>query len=90
MRVCPVAQSCLTLCDPVDYSRQAPLSMGLSQQEYWSGLSFLSPGDSGIEPMTPAAPIASALVGRFFTTETLGKPIYPYSTLQLVKVSNNI
>ena len=24
---------------------QAPLSMGLSQQEYWSGLPFTSPGD---------------------------------------------
>ena len=24
---------------------QAPLSMGFSRQEYWSGLPFLSPGD---------------------------------------------
>ena len=33
--------------------RQAPLSMGLSRQEYWSGLLFPSPGDlpgPGIEP----------------------------------------
>ena len=31
-------QSCLTLCDPKDYSvHQAPLSMGFSRQEYWSG-----------------------------------------------------
>ena len=32
---------------------QAPLSMGFSRQEYWSGLPFPSPGDlpnSGIEP----------------------------------------
>ena len=32
---------------------QAPLSMGVSRQEYWSRLPFLSPGDlpnSGIEP----------------------------------------
>ena len=26
-------------------ARQAPLSMGFSRQEYWSGLSFPSPGD---------------------------------------------
>ena len=26
-------------------ARQAPLSMGFSRQEYWSGLPFLSPGD---------------------------------------------
>ena len=39
-----VAQSCLTLCDPMDSSlHQAPPSMGFSRQEYWSGLSFPSP-----------------------------------------------
>ena len=51
-----VAQSCLTLCDPVDCSLQAPPSMGFSRQEYWSGLSFPSPGDlpdPGIEPGSP-------------------------------------
>ena len=38
---------------------QAPLSMGFSRQEYWSGLSFPTPGglpDSGIEPVSPASP----------------------------------
>ena len=36
--------------------RQAPLSMGFSRQEYWSGSSFSSPGDLlnlGIEPWSP-------------------------------------
>ena len=36
---------------------QAPLSMAFFRQEYWSGLSFPSPGnlpDSGIEPASPA------------------------------------
>ena len=36
---------------------QAPLCMGFSRQEYWSGLPFLSPGDlpdPGIEPSSPA------------------------------------
>ena len=36
---------------------QAPLSLGFSRQEYWSGLPFPSPGDlpnPGIEPKTPA------------------------------------
>ena len=33
------AQSCLSLCDPMDYiAHQAPLSMGFSRQETWSGL----------------------------------------------------
>ena len=36
---------------------QAPLSVGFSRQEYWSGLPFPSPGDlpnPGIEPRSPA------------------------------------
>ena len=36
---------------------QAPLSMGFSRQEYWSGLPFPFPGDLpdlGIEPRSPA------------------------------------
>ena len=41
-----VAQSCRTLCDPMDSSlHQAPPSMGFSRQEYWSGLPFPSPGN---------------------------------------------
>ena len=38
-------------------AHHAPLSMGLSRQEYWSGLPFPSPGalpDPGIEPESPA------------------------------------
>ena len=31
-------QSCLILCDPRDGAHQAPLSLGFSRQEYWSGL----------------------------------------------------
>ena len=37
-------QSCPTLCDPIDGSAPAPLSMGFSRQEHWSGLPFPSPG----------------------------------------------
>ena len=49
-------------------ARQAPLSMGFSRQEYWSGLPFPSPGDlpdPGIEHMSLTFP---ALTGSFFTT----------------------
>ena len=56
---------------PWSAAHQAPLSMGFSRQEYWSGLPFLAPGDlpdPGIEPMSPA------LAGGFFTTEPPGKP----------------
>ena len=52
-----VAKSCLTLVTPWTVAHQAPLSMGFSRQEYWSGLPFPSPGDlpdPGIEPGSPA------------------------------------
>ena len=48
-----VAQSCPTLCNPQNSTKgfaegnvahQAPLFMGFSRQEYWSGLLFPSPG----------------------------------------------
>ena len=51
-----VAKSCLTLATPWTVACQAPLSMGFSRQEYWSGLPFPSPGDlshPGIEPRSP-------------------------------------
>ena len=50
-------QLCLTLCNPMDCSHQAPLSMAFSRLEYWSGQLFPSPGDlpnPGIEPRCPA------------------------------------
>ena len=38
-----VTQLCPTLPDPMVAAHQAPLSLGLSKQEQWSGLPFLSP-----------------------------------------------
>ena len=56
-------QSRLTLCDSKDcITLQAPLSMGFSRQEYWSGLPFSSPGDlpdAGVEPTSPALQVGS-------------------------------
>ena len=52
-----VAQSCPTLATPWTVAHQAPLSMGFSRQEYWSGVPFPSPGNLpniGIQPGTPA------------------------------------
>ena len=52
-----VAQSCLTLCNPMDCSLPGSSVHGFSRQEYWSGLPFPSPGDlpdPGIEPGSPA------------------------------------
>ena len=47
-------QSYLTLCDPMDcIARQAPLSMGFSRQEYWSGVPCPPPGDLPDPEMKP-------------------------------------
>ena len=48
--------SCLTLVTLWTIASQAPLSMGFSRQEYWSGLPFPSPGyppNPGIKPWSP-------------------------------------
>ena len=47
-------------CDLTDYSHQAPLSMGFSRQEHWSGLPFPSPGDLP----SPGIECVSCLVRR--------------------------
>ena len=40
-----VTKSCQTLVTPWTVACRAPLSVGISRQEYWSGLPFPSPGD---------------------------------------------
>ena len=53
---------------------KAPLSVGFSRKEYWSGLPFPSPEDfpdPGIETACPATPV---LTGGVFTAEPPGKP----------------
>ena len=42
---------------------QAPLSMGLSQQEYWNGLPFPPPGDRPDPRIKPTTPVAFTLAG---------------------------
>ena len=73
---------------PCTVACQAPLSMGFPRQEYWSGLSFPSPGDlpdPGIESTSPA------LTGRFFTTEDGGDcdllKVFPFS-ISLYEIPN--
>ena len=59
---------------PWKVAHQAPLSMGFSRQEYWSGLPCPSPGylpDVGIKPTSLMSPV---LTGQFFTTNTTWKP----------------
>ena len=66
-----LSKSCPTLAIPWTVACQAPLSMGFSRQEYWSGLPFPSPRD---RPDTEIKPISHALASGLFITEPSGNP----------------
>ena len=71
MCVCVLLSRAGLFVTPWTVARQAPLSMGFSRQEYWSGLPFPSPGDlldPGIEPRSPS------LQADSLPPEPAGKP----------------
>ena len=68
----------MTLSDPMEpmVALQAPLSMGCSRQEYWSGLPCPSPGDVSDPRIKLVSFMSPALSGGFFTTSTTwGAPL---------------
>ena len=69
--MCYVLSHVCLFVTPWTVALQAPLSMGVSRQEYWSGLPCPPPADlpdPGIELMSFTSP---ALAGSFFTTNTV-------------------
>ena len=73
---CVQSLSHVPLCvTPGTVTCQAPLSMGFSRQEYWSGLPFPPPEDLADLRIASEFPVSPALAGRFFTTEPPGKLI---------------
>ena len=81
MRVCVCVCVCVLSCFghvqlfaiPWTVARQAPLSVGFSRQEQWSGLSFPILGylpDPGIETASLTSP---ALADGFFTAKATGE-----------------
>ena len=71
---CAKSLSCVRLfATPWTAAHQAPLSMGFSRQEYWSGLPCPPPGDlpnPGVEPRSPALQVDS------LPSKPPGKPMY--------------
>ena len=70
-------QLCLTLCNPMNCAPlQAPLSMGFSRQEHWSGLpcfphaNILNPGIELASPVTPTLQV------DYFGLSHQGSPSY--------------
>ena len=85
VRACVRACVCVCACLLSRFSRvrlvvtlwtvahQAPLSMGFSRQEYWSGLPY-PPSRGSFQPRNQThASCISCIAGKFFTAEPLGK-----------------
>ena len=86
---CLAAQSCLTLCDPMNCCLPGSTVCGISQarilgwvasrlfcpwdQKYCSRLPFPSPGDLPDPGIEPMSPVSPALAGGFLTTLPPGK-----------------
>ena len=65
MGVCFISQLFLIVCDPVDCSPSGSSVHGISRQEYWSELPFLSSGDlpdPGLEPVSPRPPALRSIL----------------------------
>ena len=78
--MCVCILSCVHLfVTPWTVVHQAPLAMEFSRQEYWSRLSFSTPGDLPDPGIKPASLVPPALAGGFFTTVPPGKPYQIYS-----------
>ena len=86
MACCLVTKSCPTLLQVAlrITAHQAPLSMGFSRQEYWSGLPFPSPGElphPGIESSSPALQVDSLPLSHWGS---------PFNGLALSRVSSAV
>ena len=71
-------------------AHQAPLSMGFSRHEYWSGLPYPPPGgrsDPGIKPVSFMSLVSS---GQFFTTSTTWEAPYKFTGFKYCKIFCNI
>ena len=56
---------------PWTVAHHAPLYMGFSRQEYWSGLPPPPPGDFSNPGIESASLMSLALAGKFFTTSAI-------------------
>ena len=76
--------SCVQLfATPGTIAHQAPLSWGLSRQEYWRGLPCPPPGDLPNPEIELASLIPPAWAGRFFTSSVTWEAFYMYKWYEL-------
>ena len=80
--LCPISPMCVLSCfsrvplfaTTWTIARQAPLSMGFSKQEYWSGLPWPPPWDLSNPGIKPTSLLSPALVGGSLPLVPPGKP----------------
>ena len=82
--LCSVVSNSL---QPMD--RQAPLSTGLSRQEYWSGLPCSPSGDLSDPGIKPIFLVSLALQAGSLPTEPPGKPTHLFDALKNVKMPDS-
>ena len=85
--VCSVAQSCPTVCDPMDHSPPGSPVRGFPRQEHWSGLPFPSPSASSFFLTKGITHESPALAVGFFTAKPPEKP-YQSQGVLLYKTFN--
>ena len=78
------------LVTPLIVVCQAPLSMGLSRHEHWSGLPFPSPGDLPDPGIKPESLISPAFAGGFLPAVPPGKPRFYYSCVFKLLINSQI
>ena len=72
----PSHSSHVRLAPPWTVACQAPLAMGFSTQEYWSGLPSLPPGNLPNPGIKPTSPVSPALQADSLPAEPSGKPLH--------------
>ena len=80
MCACSIAQLYPTLCDPMGCSPQAPLSMELCRHEYWSRLSFPTPGDLSDAGIKLASLLSPSLAGVALSHCTTWEDTHAYTS----------
>ena len=80
LHVCMLSH--VQLWDLMDCSSPSSSVHGISRQEYWSGLSFPTPGDLPYPGIEFVCLVSTALAGRFFTTVP---PRYYHQLIQMRK-----
>ena len=75
-------QPCLTLCHPMDCSQPgSSVHAPILQAKILEWVAMPPPGDLPDPGIDSASPVAPALAGGFFTSESLGEPRVTPGTL---------